>query len=345
MRRTRVCLYGGTDLQGMPPDFVSALAFEILSRMHAKILTGGFLHSSKRPHVISTDSAALDGARRYAESHGVDLQDVYEAWIPGTVLEKRPDLDGARRMTEDAGIGVRRLAGRTALGRRLTMVREADIVVTISGGTHTELVGEQAIELGTPLLPIPTEKGRSKRLLRAYRDHVERQFADGELETCLRRVRETIRSTPTDAAAAVVALLQTAKVGRCLVLLPYDTQHDELYASTIEPAISHRMTPVRLDQVPSSDAIFTNFIDAVEAATAVIADVTQLNENVMYEVGYARGKGLAPLVYTMDPARLKDLPLYFQTINVRVAADGAELERLIDDYLRHTRLTGRTSER
>jgi hypothetical protein len=58
-------------------------------------------------------------------------------------------------MSETDHITVRVMTGRTPLGRRLTMVAGVDMVVTISGRQHTEVVVEQALELGVPLLPIP----------------------------------------------------------------------------------------------------------------------------------------------------------------------------------------------
>jgi len=66
----------------------------------------------------------------------------------------------------------------------------------------------------------------------------------------------------------------------------------------------------------------------------VIADITLLNENVMYEVDYAHGCGLMPLIYTRDAARLEQLPVYFRTLNVRLASAAMPVNILIDDYLR-----------
>ena len=38
-----------------------------------------------------------------------------------------------------------------------------------------------------------------------------------------------------------------------------------------------------------------------------------MNENVMYEVGYAHGKGLQPLLFTLDPLGIDRLPVYLRT--------------------------------
>jgi len=333
MRRLRVCIYGGTDLQGPPTEFISALAYEVLHRMGAVIVTGGFHHSVDKPHAISTDRAALDGARRYSKDHVRDLKDCYQAWVPEPTLDSRPDVGGVVRMTEVLGITVSRVMGKTPLGRRLTMVRGVDVVVTISGRQHTEVVGEQALELGIPFFPIPNAAGDSEGLLTAYRERIAARFDPGALDECLQRLDETMNQQPGLAAQAVVTLLQTAKVGRCLVLLPYDSEHENIYRSTIEPTVSEQMIPLRLDQLPKSDAIYTSFAHAIDDATAVIVDITQLNENVMYEVGFAHGRGLSPLIYTRDPSRLENLPVYFRTLNVRLVTHVAQLAPLIGQYL------------
>lgn len=333
MRRVRVCVYGGTDLQGAPTGFISALAYKILDSMPAVIVTGGFLHSNKKPKAVSTDAAALDGARRYANECGISLKECYEAWIPEPRLDSRPDVEGAVRMTETAGITVRVMTGRTPLGRRLAMVAGVDLVVTISGKKHTEVVVEQALELGVPVLPIPDAGGDSRDLLIKYRKRIAASFDPGALDRCLDEVSKAIDSAPATAATAVVNLIRTAKVGRCLVLLPYDEQHNNLYNSSIDPAVARHMIPVRLDRLPRSEAIYTSFADAIQSSSAVIADITLLNENVMYEVGYAHGCGLTPLIYTRDAARLAQLPVYFRTLNVRLASETTPVIKLIDDYL------------
>ena len=333
MRNIRVCIYGGTDLEGMPTEFISALAYQILDSMQAVIVTGGFLHSNEKPAATSTDAAALKGARRYAEKHQIDLRNCYEAWIPEPGLDDRHDVGGAVRMTKDDGITVRVMTGRTPLGRRLAMVAGVHIVITISGRTHTEVVVEQALELGIPVLPIPDAGGDSKDLLEKYRKRIAADFDPRALDKCLAEVSGAIGHDPEAAARSIVDLISTARVGRCLVLFPFDDVHNLLYASAIRPVIAKHMIPVRLDRLPTSGVIVTSFADAVRSSSAVIADITDLNENVMYEVGYAHGLGLTPLIYTRNATRLEQLPVYFRTLNVRLVSEETPVNDLIDDYL------------
>jgi hypothetical protein len=321
----------------MMAEFISELAYQVLDSMLAVIVCGGFRHSNEKPNAVSTDVAALRGAERYAKDHKVNevnLKDCYEAWIPDPGLDSREDVKGVVRMSEADGITVRVMTGRTPLGRRLAMVGDVDIVVTIYGRRHTEVVVERGLDLGLPVLPIPDAGGDSEDLLRKYRPLIAKSFAPGELDRCLSKISEAVKDRPDLAARAVIKLLKTAKVGRCLVLLPFDRKHDDLYASTIEPAISQHMIPVRLDRHPSSAVISASFADAIKRSSAVIADITTLNKNVMYEIGYTHGLGLTPLIFTRKKARLTKLPIYLRNRNVRFASDIQPVDILIEDYLR-----------
>ena len=338
MRPVRICIYGGSDLQGTFADFISALAYKILDSMSAVIVTGGFRHSNKNPNTVSTDFAALRGAQRYAAKHNVDLKDCYEAWIPEPTLDDHKD---AVRMSRGDGVAMRVIAGRTPLGRRLAMVAGVDVVVTIAGRQYTRVVVEQALELSVPVFTIPNAGGDSEDLLIKYRKRIAASFNPGALDRCLDEISQAIDRNPEIAAGAVVDLIQTAKVGRCLVLMPYDDEHDNLYTSTIEPAVARHMIPVRLDRLPKSEAIYTGFADAVQSSSAVIADITALNENVMYEIGYSHGRGLTPLIYTREADRLTRLPVYFRTLNVRLASGKTPISILIEDYLRSLKITTR----
>ncbi|HEY6243735.1 MAG TPA: hypothetical protein VIX17_07310 [Pyrinomonadaceae bacterium] len=332
MRQIRICIYGGTDLDDMAQAFISALSYQILNSMAAVIVTGGFKLDDNNPGAVSTDMAALEGASAYANDTGTDLKECFEAWIPEPTLDARTDNKEAERMTEEDGVTLRVMKGRTPLGRRLAMVAGVDFIVTLSGKMHTEVVIEQSLELGLPVLPIPDAGGDSKDLLEKHGDRVAAAFEPGTLEQCLDVVKQNIAADPNTAARAVVELIGKAKLGRCLILLPYDEEHNATYP-LIEKAVARHMVPLRLDRLPRSDAIYSSFADSIRSSAAVTADITVLNDNVMYEIGYAHGLGLKPLLYTRKAGRLDDLPVYFRTLNVRLASDENPLDVLIDEYL------------
>jgi hypothetical protein len=332
MGTLRVCMYGGTDLDGMPAGFVQSLAEEMLMSLPSVIVTGGFLRRGDHPHAISTDSAALEGAQRAARRRDVELRTLFEAWVPERRLDGYPDVDGVVRMTDDLGVTVRVIAGRTALGRRLAMVGGVDVVITVAGKRHTEVVLEQAIDLGVPALPIPHTGGDSKKAYDAYRDRIEAAFAPGVVKRCFELLNARGLQDPA-AASSVVDVIRTARVGRCLVLQPYREGDEERYLSLIRPTVEEQMQAVRLKDIGGSQQIYASFFDAVAYSTAIIADITAMNDNVMYEVGYAHGRGLQPLLYTLDPSRVTRLPVYLRALNGHAVSENG-LPGLIREYLR-----------
>ena len=332
MRKLRVCIYGGPSLDVLPAAFIEAFAYAILGEPDTVIVTGGLMATPGQSFATTTDVAALAGARRYARDHGLDVADCFEAWIPDAAIDSARHQTGKVRMTAAEGVRIVPVAGRTALGRRLAMVRGVDVVVTISGHVHTEVLIEQALEVGTPVLPIPFVGGDSKRLLKTHRPQIAARFAAGALDTCLATVKATLETEPQVAAAAVVDLLRTAKVGRCLVLMPFGGDDDLRFHGIIAPAVEAHMFTVRLDRLPSSGQIAAAFAREMGDAEAVIVDITSLNDNVMYEIGYAHALGITPLLFARDQVRIDALPIYLRTLNVPLV-DDARLPELIDQHL------------
>jgi len=271
--------------------------------------------------------AALVGARRVAEARSTELSSVFEAWLP----DPRSDKAGTR-MSSDLGITIRELPGRTALGRRLSMVSGVDVVITFTGRANTALVLEQAIELGVPALPIAATGGASRDVYKAYQDRIEAAFAPGAVRRCFDALAKHGLDDP-GSVAAVAEVIRSARVGRRLVLQPYRASDEMLYTSTLRPEIEKEMIAVRLKDVAGSQQIYASFFEAVADSTAIIADISELNENVMYEVGYAHGRGLQPLLFTLNASRIQSLPIYFRTLNVH-AVTVEDLPPLIRNHLR-----------
>ena len=227
------------------------------------------------------------------------------------------------------------VAGRTALGRRLAMVAGVDVLITVAGKRHTEVVLEQAIDLGVPALPIPHTGGDSEKAYERYSSHIEAAFAPGLVKRCFELLQARGLHDPA-AVRSVVDVIRSARVGRCLVLQPYRGSDDDLYTSVIRPAIEEQMQAVRLKDLAGSQQIYSTFFDAVAHSTTIIADITAISDNVMYEVGYAHGRGLQPLLYTLDPSRVSLLPVYLRTLNVHVVSEN-RLPDLIREHLRHVK--------
>ena len=118
-------------------------------------------------------------------------------------------------------------------------------------------------------------------------------------------------------------MIRSARVGRCLVLQPYRGSDDDLYEAVIRPTVEEQMQAVQLKDASGSDTEgLLELFDAVSYSTTIVADITQLNANVMYEIGYAHARGLRPLLFTLDASQVRSLPIYLRTLNVHAVSAG-----------------------
>jgi nucleoside 2-deoxyribosyltransferase len=81
--------------------------------------------------------------------------------------------------------------------------------------------------------------------------------------------------------------------GRCCVFQPFDkAAHDKRYEDTVAPAIvATGLQPYRVDRDDGAVIPIDTLHDEIRAATLCLADISTLNANVMYELGYAIASG------------------------------------------------------
>lgn len=80
----------------------------------------------------------------------------------------------------------------------------------------------------------------------------------------------------------------------CFVIMPFNKDFDNVYSNCIKPLIKSRlgMECVRIDEWPSSKmTIIDNIKASIKHCLFAIADITQPNPNVFYEVGFAHAMG------------------------------------------------------
>ena len=103
----------------------------------------------------------------------------------------------------------------------------------------------------------------------------------------------------------------------------------------------------RLDQSTYSGHIPQIFLEHLERADAVIADITDTNPNVMYEIGHVHGRRTAPFLFWRS-AREElppNAPFYFKPENFRLVDPADEQDRAgfgaaLREYLREAMSSG-----
>lgn len=82
--------------------------------------------------------------------------------------------------------------------------------------------------------------------------------------------------------------------GRCCVFQPFDNKgpYDKRYDDTIAPAIKATgLEPYRVDRDDGAVILYETLHEEIKSATLCLADISALNPNVMYELGFALASG------------------------------------------------------
>lgn len=85
------------------------------------------------------------------------------------------------------------------------------------------------------------------------------------------------------------------------VLMPFDQRFEDLYRFGIkEPAASVEINAERVDEQLFREGILERIYRQIDVADIIIAEMTDQNPNVFYEVGYAHGKGKLCILSTTN---------------------------------------------
>jgi hypothetical protein len=337
MRRKRIVIYGGTDLPENAVRLVHHLVQALLAYPDTVIVTGGIIGVRDDPKSIPTDRAA----RLAAEALLGRAPDRLESWLPDRDEDDRKDLerewDTATRVFDKS----------TAEGRRFALVLETDAIITFKGETHTATVLELALRAKKPALPIPFTGGDSGRYWTKHRMAFQSRFRNaGQLfdtleATSLDSLDDTaIQDLARQIAEAVVRALDRW----CLVLMPFGKRGPEaFFEDVVRKAIEEPFGFIvdRLDRSSHAGHIPQAFLQHVERADAVIADITDTNPNVMYEIGHVHARRAAPFLFWRREREQPppELPFYFKPETFRLVdpadnQDCAGFGAALQEYLR-----------
>jgi len=102
--------------------------------------------------------------------------------------------------------------------------------------------------------------------------------------------------------------------------MPFSAIFDSVYANVIQPAIeSAGLSSVRADQIYSKPQVMADIWKALKSSRIVIAELSDKNVNVFYELGLAHAMGKPVIIITRNeqevPFDLKSLRYLFYDIN------------------------------
>lgn len=125
----------------------------------------------------------------------------------------------------------------------------------------------------------------------------------------------------------------------CFVMMPFGGWFDRYYQDIYVPAIKEAgLEPVRADELFSTGSVVEQIWEQISKAKVLLADLTDKNANVFYELGLAHA-AIKPVVFTAS--RIDDVPFDLRHLRVivyevREPEWSSKLKKLITEYLRTT---------
>ena len=124
----------------------------------------------------------------------------------------------------------------------------------------------------------------------------------------------------------------------CFVMMPFGKWFDKYYKEIYIPAIKDAgFEPIRADELYSSGSVVEQIWEQIEKSKVLLADLTDRNPNVFYELGLAHCDR-KPVVFTA--ANIEDVPFDLRhlrviTYEIREPDWASKLKNSITDYLRN----------
>lgn len=124
----------------------------------------------------------------------------------------------------------------------------------------------------------------------------------------------------------------------CFVMMPFGTWFDRYYQQIYVPAIREAgFEPIRADELFTTGSVVEQVWEQIEKAKLLLADLSEKNANVFYELGLAHA-ARKPVVFTAST--VDDVPFDLRHLRViiydiREPDWGTRLRTSIADYLRN----------
>lgn len=105
----------------------------------------------------------------------------------------------------------------------------------------------------------------------------------------------------------------------CFVIMPFTDKLDPIYESIIKPVLKElKYNPLRADEIFTSKPIINDIWQNIKKSKFLIADLTDRNPNVFYELGFAHALSKKVILLTQN---LSDIPFDLRHYRIIVYQD------------------------
>lgn len=132
----------------------------------------------------------------------------------------------------------------------------------------------------------------------------------GELQLTVEELKKALREAVFETRRKNSAIFgpprQSRRWPQVFVLMPFSTKLKPVYKDHIRKAIKKvKLRVARADDFFSARAVMSDIWSAIHAASFVVADCTERNPNVMYEIGLAHAIGRETIIISQS---IDDIP-------------------------------------
>src|ERR1700720_3760384 len=283
---------------GRCPDFIARLGEEIVERGHS-LLTGCR---------SSLDQTIAEAAHGYLQAKELDVREQLISYR----LKKDPPAHRFGR------IQVSRLSDWELNHPDLSppeQIAEADVTVFVAGSEGTFVAANWARIALKPILGVAQFGGAGTEIFEKERDRFKQRYSQlvsPEDFDILNQDTEDMKQLAVD----VVTLCERVVTSNTVfAIMSFAEQFRDVYASYAAVCKEAGFTVERTDQAESVERIIPRILAGIKRSAFVIADVTEANPNVFYEIGFAAGLGMSVIVTarkgTPLPFDIADIPVLF----------------------------------
>ncbi len=193
-------------------------------------------------------------------------------------------------------------------------VQQADAVILVGGFEGTFRAANWARIAKKPLLPFTAFGGAAERIYTQELNDFDQKYS-GLVDQLEYEQLNSVKSDWEEHAADLIALAEKVAESRTvLVLMSYAglTDVEDAFDSFVQVCKELGYRCERLTEENAADRILPDILERIERAAFAIVDLTGLQPNVFYELGYANGLGKRVIITARQdtelPFDVKDMP-------------------------------------
>ena len=224
-----------------------------------------------------------------------------------------PDFDHVRRVVRE----------RLGAFERMAYVVQFDVA---------DQAIEEALAEKIHIVSLPTKhRSGHDEVLASFFESIQEQL-DGHAAQNLRTSRPDVfeelelRTLKTAAVSSAEAPILEATSNLCFVLMPFAKQFDEVYRRLIQPvALEQGLSVLRADEMVGPGFILEQIRAAIAQARIIVADVTDGNPNVLYELGQAQALKKSLVLIAKEKSQFP-----FDIAHQRIVLYGSDVQKARD---------------